>query len=64
MTCKNYILTYYQQIVDGTVCVGQWIRIVYEIIIKGLDNKSFFYNHKKAQAALFWRGRTAARSKS
>ena len=51
---NNYIYAYYQQIVDGTVCVGQWIRIVYEIIIKGLDNKSFFYNHKKAQAAILF----------
>lgn len=51
---NNYIYAYYQQIVDGTVCVGQWIRMIYEVIIKGLDNKSFFYNHKKAQAAILF----------
>lgn len=51
---NNYIYAYYQQIVDGTVCVGQWIRMIYEIIIKGLDNKSFFYSHKKAQAAILF----------
>ena len=51
---NNYIYAYYQQIVDGTVCVGQWIRMIYEIIIKGLDSKSFFYSHKKAQAAILF----------
>ena len=51
---NNYIYAYYQQIVDGTVCVGQWIRMIYEIIIRGLDNRSFFYSHKKAQAAILF----------
>ena len=51
---NNYIYAYYQQIVDGTVRVGQWIRMIYEIIIRGLDNKSFFYSHKKAQAAILF----------
>lgn len=51
---NNYIYAYYQQIVDGTVCVGKWIRMIYEIIIQGLDNKSFFYSHKKAQAAILF----------
>lgn len=49
---SNYILAYYQQIQDGTVTVGKWIRLAYEMIIKGLESKSFFYNHKKAQAAV------------
>ena len=51
---NNYIYAYYQQIVDGTVCVGKWVRMIYEIIIQGLDNKSFFYSHKKAQAAILF----------
>ena len=51
---NNYIYAYYQQIVDGTVCVGRWVRLIYEIIIQGLDNKSFFYSHKKAQAAILF----------
>lgn len=48
----DYILTYYQQIKDGTVTVGKWVRLGYEMIIKGLESKSFFYNHKKAMAAI------------
>ena len=50
----NYIFAYYQQIQDGTVTVGKWVRLVYEMIIKGLENRSFFYSHKKAQAAILF----------
>ena len=48
----NWILVYYQHIVDGTVCVGQWVRLAYEMIIKGLQKKSFFYDQKKADKAI------------
>lgn len=51
---NNYIYEYYQQIVDGSAVVGKWIRLLYEMIIKGLENKSFFYNHKKAQASILF----------
>ena len=49
---NNFILAYYQQIQDGSVIVGNWVKLLYEYIIKGLENKSFFYAHKKAQAAI------------
>ena len=49
---NNAILEYYQGIVDGTITVGRWVRLVYEYIIKGLEQKQFFYNHKKASAAI------------
>lgn len=51
---SNYILTYYQEIVDGSVVVGKWVRMLYEYIVKGLEQRSFFYNHKKAQAAILF----------
>lgn len=51
---ENYILTYYQQIKDGTATVGKWIRLAYEMIVKGLENGSFFYSHKKAAAAVMF----------
>ena len=50
----NYIYTYYQKIIDGSVTVGKWVRKIYEIIIKGLEDKSFFYDHKKAKAAIMF----------
>ena len=52
MSSDNYILAYYQRIQDGTETVGKWIRLLYEMIIKGLQDKSFFYDHKKATAAV------------
>ena len=50
----NYILAYYQQIMDGTAGVGKWVRMAYEYIVRGLENKSFYYSHKKAQKAILF----------
>ncbi len=49
---QNYILAYYQRIQDGTEIVGKWVRLAYEMIIKGLQERAFFYDHKKATAAV------------
>lgn len=50
----NYILAYYQEIVNGTTVVGKWVRMLYEYIIRGLEQKAFFYSHKKAKAAILF----------
>ena len=52
MISKNYILTYYQQICDGSVTVGEWIRKWYEYIVHGLEEKRFFFDQKKAARAI------------
>ena len=52
MTSKNYILTYYQQIKDGSVTVGKWIERWYEYIVHGLEEKKFFFDQKKASMAI------------
>lgn len=52
MNEPNYIYEYYQKINDGTISVGKWIHLVYEMIIRGLENKSFFYAPKKAITAI------------
>lgn len=49
---NNFIYAYYQAIKDGTVLVGRWVRLIYERIIKGLEEGSFFYSSKKAHAAV------------
>lgn len=54
MTQDNLIYKYYQQIKDGTVVVGKWIALVYEYLIKGLENKLFFFDQKRATAAIEW----------
>lgn len=51
---EDYILTYYQQIKDGRVTVGKWIRLLYENIIKGLEDGLFFYDIKKAHRKINW----------
>ena len=49
---NNYILEYYQAIKDGSVIVGEYIRLWYEYIMKGLKDKSFYFNQKKANKAI------------
>ena len=48
----NYILMYYQQISDGTIVVGRWILLIYAIIIKGLEDKTYIYSPRKAIRAI------------
>lgn len=50
----NYILAYYQQISDGSVTVGRFIRLVYEYLVDGLEKKRFFFNQRKANMAIDW----------
>ena len=48
----NYILEYYQAIMDGSVTVGHWIREWYRIIIDGLQQRRFVFSQKKANMAI------------
>ena len=48
----DYILTYYQRIVDGTETVGHWIREWYAMVITGLQEKRWFFDQKKALKAI------------
>jgi len=49
---KNYIYEYYQQIQNGSVIVGRWVKLVMEYLVKGLQDKLFFYDNKKAGKAI------------
>lgn len=49
---NNYILAYYQAMQDGSVVVGKWILLFFEYIVKGLENRSFFFDQKKANKAI------------
>ena len=50
----NYILEYYQQIKDGTVLVGKWIRMLYEHIVHSIEEGIYLYDAKKADKAIKW----------
>lgn len=49
---NNYILEYYQKIQDDSIIVGKWIKLIFEYIVKGIENKEFTYNAKKANQAI------------
>ena len=48
----NYILKYYQQIKEGSVCVGKWVQLLYDRIIEGLEDGTYIFNQQKASRAI------------
>lgn len=54
MDDTNWIYTYYQDIRSGRAVVGKWIRLLYEYIIKGFEEKLFYFDLKKANDAIGW----------
>ena len=50
----NYILEYYQQIKDGSVLVGRWVRMLYERVVHGMEDGTYRYDAKKAARAVTW----------
>ena len=48
----NFILAYYQAITNGSETVGRWVRLLYKLIIDGLEKKVFFYDARKAARAV------------
>jgi phage terminase large subunit-like protein len=50
----NWIYAYYQKVKDGSISVGRYIELILDYLIKGLENKSFFYDQKKANNAIEW----------
>ena len=54
MAAENHIYAYYQAIKNGTVAVGRYVRLLYEIIVKGLEEKRFIFNQAKANNAIEW----------
>ena len=54
MVKDNWIYSYYQGIKNGKYTVGRWIELVYEYIIRGLEEKRFYYDGKKANEVIDW----------
>jgi phage terminase large subunit-like protein len=51
----NWIYAYYQGIKDGTYNVGRWIKLLYEYLVNGIQEKRFIFDPKKANAAIEWK---------
>jgi len=50
----NWIYSYYQKVKDGSITVGRYIELILAYLVRGLEEKSFFYDQKKANAAIEW----------
>lgn len=49
---NNYIFEYYQKIKDGSIVVGKWICLLYELIINNIENGTYRFNQQKANRAI------------
>lgn len=54
MDGTNWIYHYYQRIMEGSERVGQWTRMIYDYLVKGLEKGLFFYDQVKANSAIEW----------
>ena len=52
MTAESAILAYWNEINSGGVNVGKWVRLLYEVIIQGISDKRWFYDHYLADNAI------------
>ena len=51
-TSVNYIFEYYQKLKNGTASAGRWVIAAYEMLVRGLESKEFFFDAKKAKRAI------------
>ena len=51
---NNWIYTYYQGIKNGTYLTGRFVTLLYEYLVKGLQEKQFFFDGNRAGAAIDW----------
>ena len=49
---ENAILAYYQGISDGSIVVGKWVRQLYEVILDGLENHTWYYDQRRASTVI------------
>ena len=48
----NFILAYYQKIKDGSIVVGKWIEMLYDVIVNGIEDGTYIFNQQKANRAI------------
>ena len=52
MTADNAILQYWNEINSGGINAGKWIKLLYEVILQGLQDKRWFYDERLAANAV------------
>ena len=48
----NYILAYYQKIHDGSLVVGKWITLLYDLVVERIENGEYIFDQQKANRAI------------
>jgi len=48
----NYIFEYHEGIQSGAITAGKWVKAIYSILIKGLENGEFNFDKQKASVAI------------
>ena len=54
MDKDNWIYSYYQRITNGSEAAGAWTRKIYEYLVKGIEEKRFLFDQKRANDAIDW----------
>lgn len=49
---NNYILEYYQKLKDGSIIVGKWVMLLYETVIRNIEDGTYIFNQQKANRAI------------
>lgn len=52
MKTENAIAAYWHEIQTGGVTVGKWIRLLYDVIMQGLEEDTWFYDDRLANNAI------------
>ena len=52
ITAGNAILEYWNEINSGGINAGKWIKLLYEVILQGLQDKRWFYDERLAANAV------------
>ena len=52
LNAESAILQYWNEIITGGVTVGKWIILLYEVILQGLTDRRWFYDHRLADNAV------------
>ena len=52
MNAESAIIQYWNEIQTGGVTVGKWIKLLYDVILQGISEHKWFYDHRLAENAL------------
>lgn len=50
----NYIHEYHSKMKSGAIVTGKWVRLLFDYIEKGLEEKKIFFDQEKAENVIQW----------